>query len=169
MNSARIYGMRDSNGIAPTSQQRSPGNGGSTIPTPPDDQLTYESATSEYYLALSYNGYDFFRSVVEISLTISFLAANSNLLRLLVSFKETESFIASEVLVTLSIVMQILVGIAIVTITQVNDPSRYMKMKAFVIAGAIIIAVVNLMIPFIINVEHSRIDLDEIYRSYAQT
>ncbi|XP_035776242.1 uncharacterized protein LOC118458154 [Anopheles albimanus] len=167
MNSARIYG---SNGTASTGQQRPPGNESSTIPTTASvDQLTYETATSEYYLALSYNGYDFFRSVVEISLTISFLAANSNLLRLLVSFKETETFVASEVLVTLSIVMQILVGIAIVTITQVNDPSRYMKMKAFVIAGAIIISVVNLMIPFIINVEHSRIDLDKIYRSYAQT
>ncbi|ETN66166.1 hypothetical protein AND_002053 [Anopheles darlingi] len=168
MNSARTYRMRESNGTASTGQQRPPGNE-ITLPTPSDDQPTYESASSEYYLALSYNGYDFFRSVIEISLTVSFLAANSNLLRLLVSFKETETFIASEVLVTLSIVMQILVGITIVTITQVNDPSRYMKMKAFAIAGAIIISVVNLMIPFIINVEHSRIDLDEIYRSYAQT
>ncbi|XP_050072451.1 uncharacterized protein LOC126560535 [Anopheles maculipalpis] len=131
------------------------------------EESTYDSAASEYYLALSYNGYDFFRCVVEIALSVSFLASNSNLLRLLVSFKETESFIASEVLVTISIVLQILVAISIVTITQVNDPSRYAKMKAFAVTGAIIISLVNLLIPFMINVEHSRIDFGELYRRFA--
>ncbi|XP_052864556.1 uncharacterized protein LOC128271157 [Anopheles cruzii] len=152
------YRMRDSNGNLYTGQletRSSESNGA------PSDE------PSEYFLALSYTGYDFFRSVVEIALTISFLAANSNLLRLLVSFKETETFIASEALVTISILLQILVGIAIVTITQVNDPSRCVKMKAFAVTGAILIALINLMIPFIINVEHSRIDLGSIYRSYA--
>ncbi|XP_041779255.1 uncharacterized protein LOC121597508 isoform X1 [Anopheles merus] len=132
------------------------------------EELTYDSARSEYYLALSYTGYDFFRCVVEIALSVSFLAANSNLLRLLVSFKETESFIATEVLVTVSIVLQILVAISVITITQVNDPSRYAKMKAFAVTGAIIISLVNLLIPFMINVEHSRIDFEEIYRSLGE-
>uniref|UniRef100_A0A182PAM5 Uncharacterized protein n=1 Tax=Anopheles epiroticus TaxID=199890 RepID=A0A182PAM5_9DIPT len=131
------------------------------------EELTYDSAGSEYYLALSYNGYDFFRCVVEIALSVSFLAANSNLLRLLVSFKETETFIATEVLVTISIVLQVLVAITVVTITQMNDPSRYAKMKACAVTGAILIALVNLLIPFMINVEHSRIDFGEIYRSFA--
>lgn len=82
-----------------------------------EESTTYDSAESEYYLALSNNGFDCFRSMVEIALSVSFLAANSNLLRLLVSFKETETFIASEALVTVSIVLQILVAICIITIT----------------------------------------------------
>ncbi|XP_058064764.1 uncharacterized protein LOC131214402 [Anopheles bellator] len=158
-NATNAYRMRDGNGNLYTGQLETE-SAGSNVLTPADEP-------SEYYLALSYTGYDFFRSVVEIALTISFLAANSNLLRLLVSFKETETFIASEALVTISILLQILVGIAIVTITQVNDPSRYVKMKAFAVTGAILIALVNLMIPFIVNVEHSRIDLGSIYRNYA--
>lgn len=41
-------------------------------------------------------------------------------------------------------------------------------MKAFAVTGAIIISLVNLLIPFMINVEHSRIDFEEIYRSLGE-
>ncbi|XP_052895331.1 uncharacterized protein LOC128302530 [Anopheles moucheti] len=168
MTSATVYRMKHSDNTA----NHHPEDGTAPVvhgpPRAPSEESTYDSAESEYYLALSYNGYDFFRCVVEIALSVSFLAANSNLLRLLISFKETESFIVSEVLVTVSIVLQILVAISIVTITQVNDPSRYAKMKACAVTGAIIISLVNLLIPFMINVEHSRIDLGEIYRSFAE-
>ncbi|XP_049283706.1 uncharacterized protein LOC125763997 isoform X2 [Anopheles funestus] len=166
MTSAAVYRMKHSDNTANHQLEDGTTPVGHGSSRALSEESTYESAASEYYLALSYNGYDFFRCVVEIALSVSFLSANSNLLRLLVSFKETESFIVSEVLVTVSIVLQILVAISIVTIT-VNDPSRYAKMKAFAVTGAIIISLVNLLIPFMINVEHSRIDFGEIYRSFA--
>ncbi|XP_058120987.1 uncharacterized protein LOC131262908 isoform X2 [Anopheles coustani] len=168
MTSPTVYRVKQSDSAVPVSHL------GGIVPTgneiPPsglEDSTTYDSAESEYYLALSSNGFDCFRSIVEIALSVSFLAANSNLLRLLVSFKETETFIASEALVTVSIVLQILVAICIITIT-VNDPSRYVKMKACAVTGAILISLVNLLIPFIINVEHSRIDFRELYRTYGE-
>uniref|UniRef100_A0A182WHA9 Uncharacterized protein n=1 Tax=Anopheles minimus TaxID=112268 RepID=A0A182WHA9_9DIPT len=168
MTSATVYRMKHSDNTANHHLEAGSTPVGHGTSRASSEESTYDSAASEYYLALSYNGYDFFRCVVEIALSVSFLAANSNLLRLLVSFKETESFIVSEVLVTISIVLQILVAISIVTIT-VNDPSRYAKMKAFAVTGAIIISLVNLLIPFMINVEHSRIDFGEIYRMLTMT
>ncbi|XP_053672115.1 uncharacterized protein LOC128722476 [Anopheles nili] len=167
MTSATVYRMKQGNSISSSHLEGSVPVENDTTSSPSEGSTYSDSAASEYYLAFSYNGYDCFRSVVEIALSVSFLAANSNLLRLLVSFKETESFIASEVLVTISIVLQILVAVSIVTITQVNDPSRFAMMKACAVTGAIIISLVNLLIPFMINVEHARIDFGEIYRSYA--
>uniref|UniRef100_A0A182NF87 Elongation factor Ts, mitochondrial n=1 Tax=Anopheles dirus TaxID=7168 RepID=A0A182NF87_9DIPT len=152
MTSATVYRMKAAESTSSSQLEGGPIEPIGNVPSgASSDGSTYDSAASEYYLALSYNGYDCFRSVVEIALSVSFLAANSNLLRLLISFKETESFIASEILVTVSIVLQILVAISIVTITQVNDPSRYAKMKACAVVGAIIISLVNLLIPFVIN------------------
>ncbi|KAL1379584.1 hypothetical protein pipiens_014785, partial [Culex pipiens pipiens] len=92
-----------------------------TPPSPPatSDPLYYSSAgssESQYQLRFSYSDYDLYRSVVEITLNVSFLAATSNQLRLLISFRETEHFVVSTVLVTAALILQLLIAINVVTI-----------------------------------------------------
>ncbi|XP_053695853.1 uncharacterized protein LOC128743324 [Sabethes cyaneus] len=129
--------------------------------TPIGGDMFYESE-SMYNSVMEYNSYDLYRSVLEITLNISFLAATSNQLRLLVSFREAQNFIASTVLVLISLVTQILIAINVVTIA-VHNQHRWTKLKAATSVGCILLTVINIVIPFIINVEHSRVDYSEIY------
>lgn len=71
---------------------------------------------SDFTMKLSTNNYDLFRSVIEIALNVSFMAATSNQLRLLISFREAQNFFASNALVILSLMMQVLIAINLVTI-----------------------------------------------------
>lgn len=75
---------------------------------------------SDYDLRFAYQNYDLYRSVIEIALTVSFLAATTNQLRLLISFRESQGFIVSTVLVTLSLMMQLVIAIIVVTIAVSN-------------------------------------------------
>ncbi|XP_065081454.1 uncharacterized protein LOC135704019 [Ochlerotatus camptorhynchus] len=138
----------------PTSDPPSPG-------IPATNGSVYGSA-SEYSWRFSYSNYDLYRSVIEIALNVSFLAATSNQLRLLISFRESQDFIVSMTLVTLSLMMQLLIAIIVVTIA-VNDHYRWIKLKAFTTMGAILLTVVNVVIPFVINAEHSHVDFSRIY------
>lgn len=117
---------------------------------------------SDYDLRFAYQNYDLYRSVIEIALTVSFLAATTNQLRLLISFRESQGFIVSTVLVTLSLMMQLVIAIIVVTIA-VNDHYRWIKLKAITAMGAILLTVVNVVIPFVINFEHSHVDFGRIY------
>ncbi|XP_038113693.1 uncharacterized protein LOC6036180 isoform X2 [Culex quinquefasciatus] len=136
-----------------------------TPPSPPatSDPLYYSAGSSEsqYQLRFSYSDYDLYRSVVEITLNVSFLAATSNQLRLLISFRETEHFVVSTVLVTAALILQLLIAINVVTIAM-NDQFRWMKLKAFTSIGAILLTVVSILIPFVMNAEHSTVDFLEI-------
>lgn len=112
--------MADSTTVSTTVPQKGiPEKVESTVQlTPPSDPLYYSAGSSEsqYQLRFSYSDYDLYRSVVEITLNVSFLAATSNQLRLLISFRETEHFIVSTVLVTASLILQLLIAINVVTI-----------------------------------------------------
>ncbi|XP_055589269.1 uncharacterized protein LOC129741552 [Uranotaenia lowii] len=139
----------------------------------PSSPTTTESGTnslydseSEYRLKLNSNSnYDVYRSAMEIALNISFLAATSNQLRSLISFRESKDFVASTVLVTCSLVIQIVIAILSVTIA-VNDRHRWMKLKIFTTIAAIVLVLVNIIIPFVINAEHSHVDFSKIYSPY---
>ncbi|XP_062711004.1 uncharacterized protein LOC109420667 [Aedes albopictus] len=129
--------------------------------TPPPANGSFYSE-SDYDLRFAYQNYDLYRSVIEIALTVSFLAATTNQLRLLISFRESQGFIVSTVLVTLSLMMQLVIAIIVVTIA-VNDHYRWIKLKAATAMVAILLTVVNVVIPFIINFEHSHVDFGRIY------
>ncbi|XP_055638758.1 ninjurin-2-like isoform X4 [Toxorhynchites rutilus septentrionalis] len=120
---------------------------------------------SNYAFKFDQNHYDLYRSVIEIALNVSFMAATSNQLRLLISFREAQNFTASTGLVTLSLMMQILIGINLVTIA-LNHHYTWIKLKAFTSIASILLTVVNILIPFIINFEHSMVDYSEIYRHH---
>ncbi|EDS43090.1 conserved hypothetical protein [Culex quinquefasciatus] len=153
--------MADSTTVSTTVPQKGiPEKVESTVQlTPPSDPLYYSAGSSEsqYQLRFSYSDYDLYRSVVEITLNVSFLAATSNQLRLLISFRETEHFVVSTVLVTASLILQLLIAINVVTIAM-NDQFRWMKLKAFTSIGAILLTVVSILIPFVMNAEHSTVD-----------
>ncbi|KAL9706418.1 hypothetical protein quinque_009936 [Culex quinquefasciatus] len=153
--------MADSTTVSTTVPQKgTPEKVESTVQlTPPSDPLYYSAGSSEsqYQLRFSYSDYDLYRSVVEITLNVSFLAATSNQLRLLISFRETEHFVVSTVLVTASLILQLLIAINVVTIAM-NDQFRWMKLKAFTSIGAILLTVVSILIPFVMNAEHSTVD-----------
>lgn len=46
---------------------------------------------------------------------------------------------------------------------QVNDHHRWIKLKAITTMGAILLTVVNVVIPFVINAEHSHVDFSSIH------
>lgn len=85
-------------------------------PSPGISTSEVYGSASEYSWRFSYSDYDLYRSVIEIALNVSFLAATSNQLRLLISFRESQDFIVSTTLVTLSLMMQILIAVVVVSI-----------------------------------------------------
>ncbi|XP_062551879.1 uncharacterized protein LOC134217114 [Armigeres subalbatus] len=140
----------------PISNPPSPG-----IP-PTNGSLYGIGSESEFDLRFTYHNYDPYRSVIEIAMTVSFLAATTNQLRLLISFREAQDFIVSTILVTLSLMMQLVIAIIVVTIA-VNDHFQWTKLKAVTAMGAILLTVVNVVIPFVVNFEHSHVDFTKLY------
>ncbi|XP_055547995.1 uncharacterized protein LOC129731772 [Wyeomyia smithii] len=95
--------------------------------------------------------HDMFRNVIENALNVAFLAANTNQLRLLTEYQqEAPTYVACVGMVIMSLVMQILVGVSMVTIS-INNDQRWKRLKTIASVGVAIIAIVNIIVLTLMN------------------
>ncbi|XP_053692058.1 ninjurin-B-like [Sabethes cyaneus] len=94
---------------------------------------------------------DTYQKVVENALNIAFLAANTNQLRLLTeNQQEATTYVACVGMVIMSLVMQILVSVSMLTIS-INNEQRWRKLKTIASIGVAVIAVVNIIVLTLLN------------------
>ncbi|XP_055588600.1 ninjurin-B-like [Uranotaenia lowii] len=92
-----------------------------------------------------------YRVVMEVSLNLGFLASNSNQLRLLNDNRRTEpTYEACLAMVILSLILQILVAVAMITIS-VNNDQRWIRLKNTLSVGASIICLMNIIVLSLLN------------------
>ncbi|XP_062542061.1 ninjurin-B-like [Armigeres subalbatus] len=97
------------------------------------------------------SGFDMYRNVVENALNVAFLAANSNHLRLLTEYQEqTETYQVCVGMLIMSLILQILLGVSMVTIS-VNSDQRWKKLKMFASIGVAAIAIMNIIVLSLVN------------------
>ncbi|XP_062551870.1 ninjurin-B-like [Armigeres subalbatus] len=95
--------------------------------------------------------FDMYRNVVENALNVAFLAANSNHLRLLTEYQEqTETYQVCVGMLIMSLILQILLGVSMVTIS-VNSDQRWKKLKMFASVGVAVIAIMNIIVLSLVN------------------
>ncbi|KXJ68691.1 hypothetical protein RP20_CCG002147 [Aedes albopictus] len=99
----------------------------------------------------SQQGFDIYRNVVENALNVAFLAANSNQLRLLTEYQErTEVYDVCVGMLIMSLVLQILLGVSMLTIS-VNRDQRWKRLKMMASIGVAVIALVNIVVLSLVN------------------
>ncbi|XP_065081542.1 ninjurin-B-like [Ochlerotatus camptorhynchus] len=95
--------------------------------------------------------FDMYRNVVENALNVAFLAANSNQLRLLTEFQEqSDVYQVCVGMLIMSLILQILVGVSMVTIS-INADQRWKKLKVIASIGVAVIAIVNIVVLSLVN------------------
>ncbi|XP_058818375.1 ninjurin-B-like [Topomyia yanbarensis] len=94
---------------------------------------------------------DIYRNVMENALNVAFLAANTNQLRLLTEYQqEATSYMFCVGMIIMSLVMQILVSVSMITIS-INNEQRWKKLKTVASVVVAVIAVVNIIVLTLLN------------------
>ncbi|XP_055644345.1 ninjurin-B-like [Toxorhynchites rutilus septentrionalis] len=97
------------------------------------------------------SSYDVYRNVLENALNLAFLAANSNQLRLLTENQQEDTmYTASVGMVVMSLILQILIGVSMITISM-NSDQRWRKLKVTASVCVVIVAVVNIVVLSLLN------------------
>ncbi|XP_058450443.1 ninjurin-B-like [Malaya genurostris] len=97
------------------------------------------------------SNYDIYRNVIENALNVAFLAANTNQLRLLTEYQqEATSYMFCVGMIIMSLIMQILVSVSMITISISNE-KRWKRLKTIASVGVAIIAVVNIVVLTLLN------------------